>query len=253
MVVRTEKKGVVTTIIIDNPEAKNAVDGPTAFALAGAFRSFEQDKEARAAVLWGANGCFCAGANLKAIAEGHANRISKRGDAPMGPSRMILSKPVIAAVAGYAVAGGLELALWCDMRVVERDAVFGVFCRRFGVPLMDGGTVRLPRLIGLSRALDMILTGRPVGAEEALQFGLANRIVDVGRSRPEAEKLAEEIAAFPQTCLQEDRLSAFEQYGLNMRQALENEFKHGLKTLSSGETFEGAKRFAKGSGKHGQF
>jgi enoyl-CoA hydratase len=253
MGIRTEKKDVVTTVIMDNPEVKNAVDGPTATALANAFREFEQDKEALVAVLWGASDCFCAGANLNAIAKGQANRIAKTGDAPMGPSRMLLSKPVIAAVAGYAVAGGLELALWCDLRVVERNAVFGVFCRRFGVPLMDGGTVRLPRLIGLSRALDMILTGRPVGAEEAYAIGLANRVVDVGNARPEAEKLAREIAAFPQTCMREDRLSAYEQHGLSIREAMAEEFEHGLKTLQSGETFEGAKRFAKGNGKHGQF
>jgi enoyl-CoA hydratase len=252
MGIRTEKKDVVTTVIMDNPEVKNAVDGPTATALANAFREFEQDKEALVAVLWGAS-CFCAGANLNAIAKGQANRIAKTGDAPMGPSRMLLSKPVIAAVAGYAVAGGLELALWCDLRVVERNAVFGVFCRRFGVPLMDGGTVRLPRLIGLSRALDMILTGRPVGAEEAYAIGLANLVVDVGNSRPEAEKLAREIAAFPQTCMREDRLSAYDQYGLIIREAMSNEFEHGLKTLQSGETFEGAKRFSKGAGKHGEF
>lgn len=253
MVIKTEKKDVVTTIIIDNPEVKNAVDGPTAKALANAFREFERDKEALVAVLWGNNGTFCAGANLNAIAEGHANRVAKSGDAPMGPSRMILPKPVIAAVAGYAVAGGLELALWCDLRVMERNAVFGVFCRRFGVPLIDGGTVRLPRLIGLSRALDMILTGRPVGADEAFSFGLANRIVDVGKSRPEAEKLAREIAAFPQICMREDRLSVYEQLGLTIKEAMDNEFEHGLRTLVSGETFEGAKRFSKGSGKHGQF
>jgi enoyl-CoA hydratase len=253
MGIRTVKKDVVTTIIIDNPEVKNAVDGPTAKALADAFREFERDKEALAAVLWGANGTFCAGANLNAIAKGHANRVAKTGDAPMGPSRMLLSKPVVAAVAGYAVAGGLELALWCDLRVVERNAIFGVFCRRFGVPLIDGGTVRLPRLIGLSRALDMILTGRPVTGEEAYAFGLANRVVEAGQSRPEAEKLAREIAAFPQTCMKEDRLSAYEQHELSIKEAMDNELEHGLRTLQSGETFEGAKRFSKGSGKHGQF
>nr|MDO8134565.1 crotonase/enoyl-CoA hydratase family protein [Candidatus Njordarchaeum guaymaensis] len=253
MGIKIEKKDAVTTVIMDNPEVKNAVDGPTAKALADAFREFEQDKGARVAVLWGSGGCFCAGANLKAIAKGYANRIAGTGDAPMGPSRMLLSKPVIAAVAGYAVAGGLELALWCDLRVVERNAVFGVFCRRFGVPLMDGGTVRLPRLIGLSRALDMILTGRPVGAEEALAMGLANRVVDIGASRPEAEKLAQEIAAFPQTCMKEDRLSAYEQSGLTLKDAMDREFKHGLKTLESGETFEGAARFTKGKGRHGKF
>jgi enoyl-CoA hydratase len=253
MGIRTEKKGAVSTIIMDNPDVKNAVDGPTAKALADEFRKFDRDTGAKVAVLWGAHGSFCAGANLKAITEGYANRVSKTGDGPMGPSRMLLSKPVIAAVAGYAVAGGLELAVWCDLRVVERDAIFGVFCRRFGVPLIDGGTIRLPRLIGLSRALDMILTGRPVSAQEALEFGLANRVVDTGRSRPEAEKLAEEIASFPQTCMREDRLSAYDQYGLNMKQALENELEHGLRTLASGEIFEGAKRFTKGSGRHGRF
>ncbi|WXG47319.1 MAG: crotonase/enoyl-CoA hydratase family protein [Candidatus Atabeyarchaeum deiterrae] len=253
MGIRVEKKDVVTTVIIDIPEAKNAIDGPTALALAGAFRQFEDDKEARVAVLWGANGTFCAGANLKAIASGYSNRVAKTGGGPMGPSRMQLSKPVIAAVAGHAVAGGLELALWCDLRIVERSAIFGVFCRRWGVPLIDGGTIRLPRLIGLSRALDMILTGRPVTGEEALQIGLANRLVDDGRSRSEAEQLAREIAAFPQTCMREDRLSTYEQFGLHMKEALENELEHGLKTLASGEIFEGAKRFAKGEGRHGQF
>ncbi len=255
MGIRIEKKDVVTTIIIDNPEVKNAVDGPTGTALANAFREFEKDKKAQVAVLWGDHGCFCAGANLKAMVDGYHNLVNAdmTADGPMGPSRMLLSKPVIAAVAGFAVAGGLELALWCDLRVVERDAIFGVFCRRFGVPLIDGGTVRLPRLIGLSRALDLILTGRPVSADEALAIGLANRVVDVGESRPEAEKLAREIAAFPQTCMREDRLSAYEQFDLDYDKAIENEFKHGLKTLFSGETLKGAKRFKKGEGKHGQF
>ncbi|NVM53445.1 MAG: crotonase/enoyl-CoA hydratase family protein [Candidatus Helarchaeota archaeon] len=253
MGVRVEKKDVVTTVIIDNPEVKNAVDGATAAALADAFREFEHDEKAQVAVLWGDHGCFCAGANLKAVAEGRGNRFDPKGDGPMGPTRMVLSKPVIAAVAGYAVAGGLELAIWCDLRVVERDAVFGVFNRRFGVPLIDGCTIRLPRLIGLSRALDMILTGRPVTAEEAFRWGLANRIVDVGQSRPEAEKLARQIAKFPQTCLREDRMSTYEQYGMNLKEALNNEFKHGLKTIESKETFEGAKRFTKGEGKHGKF
>ncbi|MFX1450044.1 MAG: crotonase/enoyl-CoA hydratase family protein [Promethearchaeota archaeon] len=255
MGIRVEKKDVVMTIIIDNPEVKNAVDGPTAKALADAFREFEKDKEAQVAVLWGDHGCFCAGANLKAVVDGYQNLINvdMTSDGPMGPSRMILSKPVIAAVAGFAVAGGLELAIWCDMRVIERDAVFGVFCRRFGVPLIDGGTVRLPRLIGLSRALDLILTGRPVYADEALAIGLANRVVDVGQSRPEAEKLAREIAAFPQICMRGDRLSAYEAFDLDFEKAMENEFKHGLKTLFSGETLKGAKRFKKGVGKHGEF
>ena len=255
MGIRVEKKDVVTTIIIDNPEVKNAVDGPTGKALANAFREFDKDKKAKVAVLWGDHGCFCAGANLKAMVEGIHNRINTdmTKDGPMGPSRMVLSKPVIAAVAGYAVAGGLELAIWCDLRVVERDAIFGVFCRRFGVPLIDGGTVRLPRLIGLSRALDLILTGRPVNAEEALAIGLANRVVEVGQSRPEAEKLAREIAKFPQICMRHDRLSAYEGFDLNFERAMENEFKHGVKTLLSGETLKGAKRFKKGEGKHGKF
>ncbi len=255
MGIRVEKKDVVTTIIIDNPEVKNAVDGPTAKALADAFRAFEKDKEAKIAVLWGDHGCFCSGANLKAIVDGGQNimNMDMSTDGPMGPSRMILSKPVIAAVAGYAVAGGLELALWCDLRVMERDAVFGVFCRRFGVPLIDGGTVRLPRLIGLSRALDLILTGRPVHADEALAIGLANRVVETGQSRPEAEKLAREIATFPQTCMINDRLSAYEQFDLDFEKAMENEFKHGVVTLMSGETLNGAQRFKKGEGKHGKF
>jgi len=251
MVIRIEKKGYVTTIIIDNPEVRNAVDGPTATALADAFREFEHDDNARVAVLWGANGCFCSGANLKAISKGLGNRIDIKGDGPMGPTRMLLSKPVIAAVAGYAVAGGLELALWCDLRVVEKNAIFGVFCRRWGVPLIDGGTVRLPRLIGLSRALDMILTGRPVTAEEAYAWGLANRLVDIGRSREEAEKLAKQIAEFPQKCLRHDRLSAYEQFDYSLKEALINEFKHGLISLEDVE--EGIKRFLKGEGRHGKF
>ena len=253
MVVRIEKNYPVVTIIIDNPEVKNAVDGPTAKELADAFREFERDDDALVAVLWGANGSFCSGANLKAVADGRGNRIDKEGDGPMGPSRMILSKPIIAAMAGYAVAGGLELALWCDMRVVEKSAIFGVFCRRFGVPLIDGGTVRLPRLIGMSRAMDMILTGRPVNAEEAYHWGLANRVVEDGQSRPEAEKLAREIASFPKTCMRNDRLSAIEQFGLDLNTAIANEFEYGVKTLASGEYLNGRKAFKEGEGKHGQF
>ncbi len=253
MGIRIEKKDVVTTIIIDNPEVKNAVDGPTAAALADAFREFDRDKRAKVAVLWGDHGCFCSGANLKAIGTPRGNRFEKDGDGPMGPTRMLLSKPVIAAVAGYAVAGGLELAIWCDLRVVERNAVFGVFSRRFGVPLIDGGTIRLPRLIGLSRALEMILTGRPITAEEAFQWGLANRIVDIGQSRPEAEKLARQIANFPQTCMIHDRLSAYEQFGMTLKEALDNEYEHGLITINSGETLAGAARFTKGEGRHGRF
>lgn len=253
MVIRIEKNYPIITIIINNPEVKNAVDGPTAKQLADAFRDYEQDENALVAVLWGTNGSFCSGANLKAVADGRGNQIDKDGDAPMGPSRMILSKPVIAAISGYAVAGGLELALWCDMRVVERSAIFGVFCRRFGVPLIDGGTVRLPRLIGLSRAMDMILTGRPVTAEEAYAWGLANRVVQDGQSRPEAEKLAREIAAFPISCMRNDRLSAIEQFGLDLKSALANEFEYGLKTLASGEYLNGSRAFTEGEGKHGQF
>ncbi len=243
----------IYTIIINNPEVKNAVDGPTAEELANAFRQFEKDEKALAAVLWGANGTFCSGANLKAIMEGRGNRIDKTGDGPMGPTRMELSKPVIAAVAGYAVAGGLELAIWCDLRVVEKTAIFGVFCRRFGVPLIDGGSVRLPRLIGLSRALDMILTGRPVTAEEAYQWGLANRLVEEGKSREEAERLAKEISKFPQACLRNDRLSTLQQFGMNLHDAMRNEFELGLKTLESGEYLEGSREFVKGKGKHGLF
>lgn len=253
MLVLTEKKGPVTTVVINRPEVKNAVDRPTAEALARAFREFEADQEARVAVLTGAGGCFCAGADLKAISMGLGNRVEEDGDGPMGPSRMRLSKPVIAAVAGYAVAGGLELAIWCDLRVVERDAVFGVFCRRWGVPLIDGGTVRLPRLIGLSRAMDMILTGRPVGAEEALAMGLANRVVDTGSSRDEAERLAHEIARFPWRCVLSDRRSAYEQFDLTFEEAMLNEFRLGLVTIESGETGQGAGRFASGHGRHGAF
>jgi len=245
----------VYTIIINNPEVKNAVDGPTAGELADAFRKFESDDKAEIAVLWGANGTFCSGANLKAIADGNGNRIEKDGDGdgPMGPTRMKFSKPVIAAVAGHAVAGGLELALICDLRVVEKSAIFGVFCRRFGVPLIDGGTVRLPRLIGLSRALDMILTGRPITADEAYSWGLANRIVEDGQSRQEAEKLAREIAKFPKICMRNDRKSTYEQFGLNIEEAIAKEFEFGLKTLESEEYLIGSEAFTKGKGKHGFF
>lgn len=251
--VRVERSGPVTTVIIDRPEVRNAVDGPTAAALAEAFRAFDADPDASVAVLWGAGGTFCAGADLKAAAgEGTPNRLAPDGDGPMGPSRMLLSKPVIAAVAGHAVAGGLELALWCDLRVVEQDATFGVFCRRWGVPLIDGGTVRLPRMIGLSRALDLILTGRPVDADEALAIGLANRVVAPGTSRAAAEELAAELARFPQQCLRHDRLSAHEQAGLELPAALANEYRHGEVALAA-EAFEGARRFAGGAGRHGSF
>ncbi len=249
--VRIEKQGPVTTVVLHRPEARNAVDRETAEALSAAFAGFELDNEARAAVLFGEGGTFCAGADLKALAGERANRIAPDGDGPMGPSRMLLDKPVIAAVSGYAVAGGLELALWCDLRVVEEDAVLGVFCRRWGVPLIDGGTVRLPRLIGLSRALDLILTGRPVKADEALQMGLANRVVPRGQARAAAEELAREIAAFPQVCMRGDRRSAYEQFDLPLDEALHNEFRHGLRALENAA--EGVQRFAKGAGRHGKF
>jgi enoyl-CoA hydratase len=253
MGIKIERKYPIFTVIIDNPKVKNAVDRRTAEALADAFREFEEDENALVAVLWGANGTFCSGANLKKIAEGTPNRIEPNGDGPMGPTRMLLSKPVIAAISGHAVAGGLELALWCDLRVVEEDAIFGVFCRRFGVPLIDGGTVRLPRLIGLSRALDMILTGRPVSAQEAYDWGLANRLVKTGRAREEAEQLAKTIAKYPQICMRNDRLSTYEQFGLELKEALDNEFEHGLKTLEYGEHVKGSKAFSEGEGKHGKF
>ena len=253
MLVLTEKKGPVTTLIINRPEVRNAVDQPTAQALADAFRSFENDPEARVAVLTGAGGFFCAGADLKGFSEGRGNRLSPEGDGPMGPSRMRFSKPVIAAVSGYAVAGGLELALLCDLRVMEADAVFGVFCRRWGVPLIDGGTVRLPRLVGMSRALDLILTGRPVHAEEALAMGLANRVVATGSARHEAEKLAAQIAGFPWNCVLSDRRSVYEGASLAFDQAMAREFELGLATVESGETLKGAARFANGEGRHGKF
>ena len=247
MNVRVEKKDRVTTVILDRPEKRNAVDRPTATALAEAFRAFEADAESDVAVLWGAGGHFCAGADLKGFAgEATRNSLTPEGDGPMGPTRMLLSKPVIAAVSGYCVAGGLELACWCDLRVAEESATFGVFCRRFGVPLIDGGTVRLPRLIGHSRALDLILTGRPVGAAEALAMGLANRVAADGTARAAAEALAAALSNHPQTCLRNDRLSSYEQWGLPLPQAMANEFTHGLKTLESGEWLEGATRFGKG-------
>jgi enoyl-CoA hydratase len=242
MAVLVEKEGPVMTIILSRPEVKNAVDRPTAEALAGAFRRFEADDEARVAVLWGAGGTFCAGADLKAIASGSPNRLDPEGDAPMGPSRMLLDKPVIAAIAGHAVAGGLELALFCDLRVVEEDAILGVFCRRWGVPLIDGGTVRLPRLIGLSRALDLILTGRAVSAAEALSMGLANRVVKAGASRSEAEALAREIAAFPELCMRGDRRSAYEQFDLGLEDALANEWRLGMRSIEA-DALAGAARF----------
>ncbi|HEX9578054.1 MAG TPA: crotonase/enoyl-CoA hydratase family protein [Myxococcales bacterium] len=252
MSVRVEKQGSITIVVIDRPEVRNAVDRQTADRLTEAFRGFDADAEARVAVLRGEGGTFCAGADLKAIAQGNANRVAPDGDGPMGPSRLLLEKPVIAAISGHAVAGGLELALWCDLRVVEEDAVLGVFCRRWGVPLIDGGTIRLPRLIGLSRALDLILTGRPVGAQEALQMGLANRVVGRGEARDAAVKLAREIAEFPQGCMRGDRRSAYEQFDLGFPEALQNEVRYGLRALASGAV-EGAAKFAKGAGRHGAF
>lgn len=252
MTVRIEKTDAITTVVIDRPAVRNAIDRDTAEALADAFRAFESDDSARVAVLHGDHGTFSAGADLKAITSGKLNRLEPDGDAPLGVSRMFLSKPVIASIAGHAVAGGLELALWCDLRVVEEDAVLGVFCRRWGVPLIDGGTVRLPRIVGLGRALDLILTGRPVGAHEALAMGLANRVVKKGDGRAEAERLAREIAAFPQVCARSDRRSAYEGLDLDVAAALRREFELGQSALSH-ETAEGASRFAAGEGRHGRF
>ncbi len=253
MSVRMERDDVIATIVIDRPDARNAVDRPTADALAQAFRDFDEDADLRVAVLWGAGGTFCAGADLKALGSDRGNRLEATGDGPMGPTRLRLTKPTIAAVEGYAVAGGLELALLCDLRVAAETAIFGVFCRRWGVPLIDGGTVRLPRLIGLSRALDMILTGRPVDAREAERIGLANRVVAPGAARAEAESLARAIAAFPFRCVMSDRLSAHESIGLAFPEALANEFALGRATIESGETADGAGRFARGAGRHGEF
>jgi enoyl-CoA hydratase len=249
--VRVERDGSVFTVLLSRPERRNAVDGATARLLADAFREFDADDDAAVAVLHGEGGVFCAGADLKAVGTESGNRVDRDGDGPMGPSRMRLSKPVIAAIAGHAVAGGLELALWCDLRVAEEDAVLGVFCRRWGVPLIDGGTVRLPRLIGVSRAMDMVLTGRPVGAEEALQMGLVNRVVLVGESRAAAEELARQLAGFPQTCMREDRLSLLEQDGLDEQAAIANELEHGLKSLA--DVGAGLERFRAGAGRHGSF
>jgi enoyl-CoA hydratase len=248
--VRVERSGRVTTVILDRPTAKNAVDRDTAQALADAFRAFDADDNASVGVLWGDHGTFCAGADLKALAAGKPNRIASHGDGPMGPSRMLLSKPVIAAIAGHAVAGGLELALWCDLRVAESDATLGVFCRRFGVPLIDGGTIRLPRLIGLSRALDLILTGRAVSAEEALAIGLVNRVVPPGESRTAAERLAQELCDLPQAAMRADRMSAYLQHDLDLDSALQKELELGSRALT--EAVEGATRFAGGAGRHGE-
>ena len=248
--VRVERRGAVATVILSRPESRNSVDRPTAARLAAAFREVEADEGVGAAVLYGEGGHFCAGADLTAVGTSRANVVSPEGDGPMGVTRLVLTKPAVAAVEGYAVAGGLELALWCDLRVVAADAVFGVFCRRWGVPLVDGGTVRLPRLIGLGRALDLILTGRAVSAEEALAMGLVTRVVAPGRVREAAEELAAQIAAFPPTCTRHDRLSVYHQAGLSEADAMAYELKLGRASLAA-EGVEGARRFHQGAGRHG--
>jgi enoyl-CoA hydratase len=247
--IRTEREGPVTLVILDRPAARNAVDRATAEALADAFRAFDADDGARVAVLYGDHGAFCAGADLKAMAAGNPNRVERDGDGPMGPSRMLLGKPVIAAIAGHAVAGGLELALWCDLRVAEEDATLGVFCRRFGVPLIDGGTIRLPRLIGLSRALDLILTGRAVDAAEAHAMGLVNRVVPRGQALAEARALAHQLAELPQAAMRADRMSAYLQHDLPLPDALMQELELGSRALV--EAVAGAARFSSGAGRHG--
>lgn len=250
--VQTEARGDVLVVTINRPEVRNAVNGETAQSLAEAFRGFDTDERLSVAILTGAGGTFCAGADLKGVAAGQGNRLSEEGDGPMGPTRMLLSKPVIAAVEGHAVAGGLELAAWCDLRVAARDAVFGVYCRRFGVPLVDLGTIRLPRLIGHSHALDLILTGRGVSGEEALRMGLANRLVETGHALDAALELARSLAKLPQTCLRSDRLSAYEQWSMPIGEAIRNEFRRGMQVIDSGETVAGAKRFRAGEGRHGK-
>lgn len=248
--VRVERAGPVTTVLLDRPGRRNAVDAPTAAALVEAFEAFDADPAAAVAVLAGAGGTFCAGADLKEVAAGRPNRLEAGGPGPMGPSRMVLSKPVIAAIEGHAVAGGLELALWCDLRVVAQDAVLGVFCRRWGVPLIDGGTARLPRLVGVGRALDLILTGRPVGAAEAQAIGLADRVVPAGSARQAAESLAGELARLPQACLRSDRLAVYDGLGRPLEEAMAAEFQRGLAALAAGGR-DGAQRFAGGAGRHG--
>jgi enoyl-CoA hydratase len=250
--VLTEVRSDILLVTINRPEVRNAVDGATARALADVFREFDADSSTSVAVLSGAAGTFCAGADLKALAAGRGNALSEDGDGPMGPTRMLLSKPVIAAVEGHAVAGGLELACWCDLRVAARDAVFGVYCRRFGVPLVDLGTIRLPRLIGQSHALDLILTGRGVSGDEASRIGLVNRLVEPGGALEAALELARELAALPQSCLRSDRLSSYEQWSLSTSDAVRNEFRRGLEVIESGETVAGAQRFTSGQGRHGK-
>lgn len=250
--VRTSEVGPVTVVTIDRPESRNAVDSRTAEALVEAFRAFDAHGGQHVAVLTGAGGNFCAGADLKAVSTGRGNRVATTGNGPMGPTRMFLSKPVIAAVEGYAVAGGLELALWCDLRVAAEDSVFGVFCRRWGVPLVDAGTIRLPRLIGHSRAMDLILTGRPVSGNEALSIGLANRVTANGAALDKALEVAEQVARFPQLCVRSDRASAYEQWDLELPEAIANEVRLGLEVIRSGESQQGAARFVAGEGRHGQ-
>lgn len=250
--VRTNREGPLFVVTIDRPAVRNAIDGPMATALTQAFRAFDADSELAVAVLTGAGGTFCSGFDLTALFDEQRNlQVSESGDAPLGVSRMLLSKPVIAAVEGYAVAGGLEIALWCDLRVAAEDAVFGVYNRRWGVPLVDGGTVRLPRLIGHSHALDLILTGRGVSGQEALMMGLANRIVPKGKALQAALELANDLARFPQRCLRSDRLSSYEQWSLNFEEGLRNESRRGIATIQSGEAQEGARRFVEGHGRHG--
>lgn len=253
LIITTDQPSGVTVITLNRPQARNAVDGPTAKELADAFRAFDQDETQKVAVLTGAGGTFCAGADLKALSGDNANRISATGDGPMGPTRMQLSKPVLAAVEGHAVAGGLELAIWCDLRIAAQDAVFGVYCRRWGVPLVDGGTIRLSRMLGHSHALDLILTGRGVSGEEAQLMGLANRLTAPGSALRTAVALASQLCDFPQQCLRHDRLSSYQQWSMNMTQALHNETSLGLEVIASGETATGAARFAGGKGRHGDF
>lgn len=250
--VRVEKEGAVTTVTLDRPAVRNAVDRATAALLADAFRAFDADDSASVAVFTGAGGTFCAGADLTAIARGEPNRVAFDGDGPMGPSRMRLSKPVIAAISGYAVAGGLELALFCDLRVCDASAKFGVLCRRFGVPLIDGGTVRLPRLIGLSRALDLILTGRLIDADEAKEMGLVNRVVPDGDAVTAAQALAHDLAKFPQICMRRDRASAYEQFDMDFDAAIQNELRHGIESLAAGSQGHAAE-FVGGKGRGGRF
>jgi enoyl-CoA hydratase len=249
--VKYETQGRVAIVTVDRPDVRNAVDQATAVALSDAFRTFDADHELHVAVLTGGQRHFCAGADLKAVAAGESDRVTHHGIGPMGPTRLRLNKPVIAAIEGYAVAGGLELAIWCDLRVAGQDSVLGVFCRRFGVPLVDQGTVRLPRLIGHGRAMDLILTGRPVAADEALRIGLVDRVVQAGTATEAAMELAADIAAMPQRCMRSDRLSVYEQWELSWDDALRNEVRRGLEVLASGETAEGAARFANGIGRHG--